>query len=42
MNHWQLGSAVQDTRIGIKHWRGQETRTVPVTKAAAAAPTPKA
>jgi nitrate reductase alpha subunit len=32
MNRYQPGSAVQDTRVGIKPWHGQETKTYPVTK----------
>ncbi len=42
MNRYQPGSAVQDTRIGIKPWRGQETKTHPVVKQAAAETKPKA
>ena len=32
MNRYQPGSAVQDTRIGIRPWRGQETGAFPVIK----------
>ncbi len=32
MNRFQPGSAVQDTRIGIKPWHGQEVRVKPVVK----------
>ncbi|MBP9032785.1 MAG: molybdopterin-dependent oxidoreductase [Pseudomonadales bacterium] len=31
MNRFQPGSAVQDTRIGIRPWQGQHTGAVPVT-----------
>ncbi len=33
MNRYQPGSAVQDTRIGIKPWTGQETNIKPAVKA---------
>ena len=36
MNRYQPGSAVQDTRIGIRPWTGQATGAKPVVKAAAA------
>ncbi|SMB25046.1 putative steroid C25 dehydrogenase-like alpha-subunit [Sterolibacterium denitrificans] len=42
MNHWQPGSAVQDTRIGIRPWHGQETKVRPVAKQATVAPQPQA
>ena len=32
MNRYQPGSAVQDTRIGIKPWHGQKTGAKPVVR----------